>query len=309
MFAATAAALLIAAASAIFIIQARSRTDIPDFPELVGCRLKYVLRIDPAAHTPKEVSLPANSHLAIEWADDKGAQPTDYRFAFRPQAPAPPGEPAWKSLKPGDYRLTVTAMRGDAQIAAQDIALHVTVVPDAQIFVNDYQEDGVIRFQAAFQWVNRQNTPIETGQWGAGTMMIVEKVIDDGGHEIPFFPMWPQDGMCRFYYRLNEPVAPGETVLQRQEGVMVDAIRDIGDGLRRHESVHSPAIVAPVRRIEIHRLPAGAQLISTTPANLPTRTFAGRTEVLFDQTIPLRGTLRLRIDYRLAQSSPTLTTK
>jgi len=58
--------------------------------------------------------------------------------------------------------------------------------------------------------------------------------------------------------------------------------------------------VSRTRRIERHRLPAGAQLLSKEPSEMATRDRDGRIELSIDRLIPDGDSLEVRYTYRLS---------
>jgi len=63
---------------------------------------------------------------------------------------------------------------------------------------------------------------------------------------------------------------------------------------------HSPSAGQQVRRIEIFKLPQGAELLETNPTDLPRRQVNGRTELLVDKMVPAGGSVATSFKYRLA---------
>jgi hypothetical protein len=63
---------------------------------------------------------------------------------------------------------------------------------------------------------------------------------------------------------------------------------------------HWPATDVPTRRIELHRLPAGAQLLDKEPNDLVERNRGGRIELYTDRLIPPRDSLEVKYRYRIA---------
>ena len=62
---------------------------------------------------------------------------------------------------------------------------------------------------------------------------------------------------------------------------------------------HWPANGVATLRVETHRLPAGAQVLETTPADLPVRLLPdGRLELRVAKIIPPNGSITVHIRYR-----------
>jgi hypothetical protein len=66
---------------------------------------------------------------------------------------------------------------------------------------------------------------------------------------------------------------------------------------------HSPGVQGVTRRIERHRLPAGAELIEKEPPDLIQQDHEGRIELYIDRPIPPRGSLEVRYRYRLGDGA------
>jgi hypothetical protein len=89
----------------------------------------------------------------------------------------------------------------------------------------------------------------------------------------------------------------------KTEGYMTGLVRALGDGKREFFLRHWPSNGVGTLRIETCRLPAGARVLETTPANLPTRVLPdGRVELRVEKNIPPNGSITVRI--RFQQSPP-----
>jgi hypothetical protein len=65
---------------------------------------------------------------------------------------------------------------------------------------------------------------------------------------------------------------------------------------------HWPSAGVGTLRVETYCLPAGAQVVETTPANLPVRLLPdGRLELRTAKIIPPNGSITVRIRYRQPQ--------
>jgi tetratricopeptide (TPR) repeat protein len=66
---------------------------------------------------------------------------------------------------------------------------------------------------------------------------------------------------------------------------------------------HHPGGSDPVRRIEIYRLPKGAKLVSTDPANMLRREIDGRIELAHVEMIPGGGSILTQFIYKLPKKA------
>ena len=62
---------------------------------------------------------------------------------------------------------------------------------------------------------------------------------------------------------------------------------------------HSPAVDEPTQRVETYLLPAGAELISTTPDDMGRQTKDGRIEPHVEKMIPTGGSITTSFWYRM----------
>ena len=108
--------------------------------------------------------------------------------------------------------------------------------------------------------------------------------------------------MLAYAVSLSNPLPPGQTVFLRTEGRMTNQIRSLAGGALEHFEQHWPATGVATLRVEIYRLPAGAQVLETTPVDLPRRQLAdGRLELRAEKIIPPNGSITVRIRYRQPQ--------
>jgi hypothetical protein len=64
---------------------------------------------------------------------------------------------------------------------------------------------------------------------------------------------------------------------------------------------HSPATSAPVRRIELYRLPRGARLLAVSPTDLPNKTIDGQIQIFVDVMIPTGGSNAVAVRWRMPE--------
>jgi hypothetical protein len=85
------------------------------------------------------------------------------------------------------------------------------------------------------------------------------------------------------------------------EGTMKGLIKPVAgsEGVFQYYMRHSPAAGEPTQRIETYLLPAGAELISTTPEDMERRTKDGRIELHVEKMIPIGGSITTSFRYRM----------
>jgi HEAT repeat protein/predicted Ser/Thr protein kinase len=163
----------------------------------------------------------------------------------------------------------------------------------------DVQPDGSIRFKSTITQQNSSGAPWRTIQFGNSDFVEVTKMTDALGREIPF-DVTRRGRMNRYQATLSEPVPPGEWITYSSEGTIAGLIRPTGEpGVFDYRMRHSPGINGVTRRVETHRLPPGAQLLSSTPPDLEIRRQQDRVELFIDRRIPKGGSLEVTYRYQL----------
>jgi hypothetical protein len=109
----------------------------------------------------------------------------------------------------------------------------------------------------------------------------------------------------RYHVYLNNPVPPSGDITINMEGAMTDLIHPTGNpGEFVYHMDHSPGYLGITRRIETHRLPPGAELISKSPDDLKVMHAGDHIELFIDRRIPPGGDIDIRYRYRL-EKAPT----
>jgi hypothetical protein len=319
---------------------ARRKVPATPFPEVVGCRIRKRLALEvrpPSAKSPYRPrwTLAEYSRVEITWRVDPRLAERAKAFAvtvrpnllerLRPSATwqvlnlpakarhivygeaAGGGKPG-PELRAGEHHVTVhafdAAQKGFDPQEAIGLAAGVLVVRplvDTQIVLNDVQPSGAIRFRTVMQQLNRSSKPLEELRFINSDSVEVKRMEDDAGRPLKF-TVDHRERTYHYRVHLNEPVAPGGAVLHASEGSQVGKIRQAEDTYR-YRMQHWPG-GGQTRRIEIHRLPKGAELLATAPKDLPRRTRSGRIELLVDEVIPPGGSLTTAYTYRLPMGAP-----
>jgi hypothetical protein len=295
------------------------------FPELNGCRLKYpiVLRAGLEQGAVREYTLHQSDLVELTWTfDSKNRGDADGEISVE-LLPAPgtglkrvqvPGNDqnimlsegridpfVLDSAAPGKYllRLSVAAVSGMKVV--DEAVLNVKKTIYSQLGQNDIQLDTDIRFTSVQQSLNTGGT-IKKHGFINSDFVHIESMYDGDGEDVEFTETHHGN---HFSYRaaLNKPVNQGEILFLGSRGWEEGLVQKITDNEFLYRMNHTPGGNAPTRRVEIFRLPAGAKLLSTKPADLPHRVRDdGRIEILVDTVIPMGGSLLTEFRYRLGDA-------
>jgi beta-lactamase regulating signal transducer with metallopeptidase domain len=168
-----------------------------------------------------------------------------------------------------------------------------------QTMVEDVQPDGTIRFTNPDVLRNGGERDMTVYQFRNSDFVKLEKITDASGKSVAFET---EHVGKHFRYRvpLDPPLAPGKEIELICEGTQASLIRP-GDEPNTFEyhMKHFPAAQVDVKRIEVHRLPAGAELLSKSPADLIESRKDGRIELRIERLIPPGGSLEVSYRYRL----------
>jgi hypothetical protein len=178
--------------------------------------------------------------------------------------------------------------------------LTVKALVRTQIQIGDIRPDGTIHFRSIQQRINRSDQPIRTRGFRNSDFVRLSSMTDAKGRPIKFTSTH-QGGHYRYLATLNELVPPGRAILMSSGGTMTGLVKPVAGakGEFRHHMRHWPAGGEPTRRIEVYRLPTGAELLDTTPANMARRERDGRIELCVQERIPLGGSITTAFRYRL----------
>lgn len=172
--------------------------------------------------------------------------------------------------------------------------------PYTQIIYDDIQADGTIAFKNPFREMNKSGRTETVDNFINSDFVHITAIKDVDGNDLKFSSI--HDGsIYRYEVTFNKPIPPGEVVEFTCEGTMSGLIKPvIGEqGVFQYYMRHSPAAGEPTRRIETYLLPAGAELISTTPEDMERRTKDGRIELHVEKMIPPGGSITTSFKYRM----------
>ncbi|MBI5687701.1 MAG: protein kinase [Verrucomicrobia bacterium] len=168
-----------------------------------------------------------------------------------------------------------------------------------QDVVKDLQPDGSIRFKLAVTQRNTTGEPLSALRLYNSDYIHVDKLTDAQGREFRFSVTRTGKMTLRYDAPLAEPVKPGAEFSYVMEGTETGLVKRLPQpGEFEYVTRHWPGAIR-TRRIEHHLLPAGARLLSKTPADMIERTRDGRIELFIDRMIPAGDSLE--ISYRWAK--------
>lgn len=314
------------------IAQARKHLPAPTFPDIVGCRLRETisLRLEPPkpgwkeAKPARSLSVYEYTILNIKWDLDPTLAGKTVSFNLhvddfmsagvsgtaRSLEVGAPDKTAGETrgLTAGEYTIRIGAydvkkeqlgVDDDHLIAVATGRLIVKPLPKTQISVNDIKPDGTIEFRFVSQFLNDGIRNLTTESFSNSDFINVTGMSDDQGRPLKF-SVRHEKSMFRYQVTLNEPVPPGHPVLMANEGTagMIQPVVGKTDEFRFYMK-HWPSTGEPTRRIEIYRLPKGAELLETTPRDMARRIENDRIELFVEKTIPPGGSIVTSFRYRL----------
>jgi hypothetical protein len=304
--------------------QFRYRYAHPDalFPELEGCRLKYSAALElKALDEPVDMgrySFYQSDQVVFEFKVDPALENRIERFEFS-AVPVTSRNPArdrmvWPAsgsiregfadaldrLPPEEYNCRLMAYSGANLLAQATGQVEIKPAMMSQLGMNEIQPDGDIRFISAQQTPNLPKK-VKSRGFVNSDFVHIKNMFDGDGEDVEFSETH-EGNHYRYRAKLNTPAPAGGTLLLGSEGWMESLIRKVpgADGEFRYRMNHSPSTGVAVRRVEIFRLPKGAELLATTPPDLPHHLRDGQVEILVDAIIPAGGSLLTEFTYRLA---------
>jgi hypothetical protein len=284
------------------------------FLELVGCRIKKTLSLDLSADggAPAEANWVEQQYPQVKWNidPDLAAQVQSYSVSVTLRAD-PTGTQTIRADKstefvplmhqmifPGDYDVRVSALAANGTIVASDSAhIFIEPLPMTQIMIYDLAPAGGIDFTGVMQALNSQGQPITEFRFMNSDFVHLRNITDDSGRDIPFTTRHTGNN---FQYRcsLNPPVEPGTAELVSYSGTMTGLVQQISPGMFTYNFNQNPNANVAVRRIELYRLPPGANLVYFSP-NLAHDVVDGRVQLYMETLISPEGSNLVSFRYRL----------
>ncbi len=181
-----------------------------------------------------------------------------------------------------------------------DVQVDIKSVPYTQEMFNDIQPDGTSLFKTTIRQINQSDKEITSTGFINSDFVHVTDMSDAKGRPIKFTSTHEED-IYRYEVTFNEPVLPGEVMERTSEGTMEGLVKPVpaSKDTFQYSMTHWPATNRPTRRVETYLLPAGAELVSTTPEDMQRRTKDERTELHVEKMIPAGGSITTAFQYRL----------
>lgn len=216
-----------------------------------------------------------------------------------------------RDLTAGNYTIRIGAydakkktfgVDGDHLIAVATAKLTVKPLPRTQINVSSIKPDGTIESRFVGQQTNDDLRDVTSNSFVNDDTINVTAMSDDDGRPLKFTTRHDrQRSSYRYEVTLNRPVPPGKPLLYANEITAGGGIRPVAgkpDEFQFHMK-HWPSTGEPTRRIEIYRLPKGAELLETTPKDMARRTVNEHIELFVEKMIPAGGNILTAFRYRL----------
>ncbi|MGD0551089.1 MAG: M56 family metallopeptidase [Sedimentisphaerales bacterium] len=172
--------------------------------------------------------------------------------------------------------------------------------PYTQITYDDIRPDGTITFKNTIRETNKSGREITTQNFINSDFVQVTAMRDVNGRDLKFTSVHDGD-IYRYEVTFNEPISPNGLIEYTSDGTMKGLIKPVAgsEGVFQYYMRHSPAAGQPTQRVETYLLPAGAELISTTPKDIEKRTKDGRIELHVEKMIPPDGSITTSFQYRV----------
>ena len=196
-----------------------------------------------------------------------------------PEEESPVEQPA-TPLQAGEYLVAVSANKTREGVAVRRGRVWDTITKRCsrsrccpcrirRSRLDDVQPDGTIRFENILQAVNGSDESIREDQFCNSDFVHVTEMFDADGRPLSFTTKHRDRN---FHYRvtLNTPVPPGEPLLFGSRGTQTGLVKPVPGAKDefRYRMTHWPSSNKTTRRVEIHRLPDGAELLETVPADM-----------------------------------------
>ncbi len=159
--------------------------------------------------------------------------------------------------------------------------------------------DGGVLLHGTLDIVNGTKEPWESYGFMTSDFVTMTNIVDARGRRVAF-ETTHEGGNLQYALTLNEPVPPGARSLFSTQGTMTGRVKPTGaPGTFEYSMRHWPVTQRRTRRVEVHRLPAGAVVLYKEPGDLQQQLRAGRVELSIDRLIPAGDSLEVIYRYRL----------
>ncbi len=211
---------------------------------------------------------------------------------------------SWHStLSPAGASLSETAgqwLTHSGQVSARPLM--------TQIMVADVQPDGIIRARNTMEATNASPASLTSHGFVNSDFIHLEKITDAKGRPVLFEARPGGGNTYEYALTLNEPVPPGGTLSITTEGIITGLVKATQEpNVFEYHMKHWPGYDGMTRRIEVHRLPPGAELLSKSPGDMVETDKEGRIELRVERLVPARGYLEVTYQYRLGAARAAVT--
>jgi tRNA A-37 threonylcarbamoyl transferase component Bud32 len=171
----------------------------------------------------------------------------------------------------------------------------------------DIQPGGLVHYTNANTILNDSSKEIRDFTSSMGKVMKVDKITDAAGKRLVYTTEADPNGIhnnCHIF--LNAPVPRGKNIEMIVQGTTNALVKPTSEpGLFVYDLADSFGGYGPVRRIEHHRLPAGAKLVTKSTNDLKETTKDGRIELQYDRTLQANEAYRVLYQYREPAAAPS----
>jgi len=174
---------------------------------------------------------------------------------------------------------------------------------------DDILPGGTVRFTETSSIKNNRPATVTQDEFVDSSFVHIEKLTDAMGQPLLYQTTTENSGdVVRYRYAFNVPVPPGGMMTNITEGAMENLIHPTGNPNEfEYHLDHSPGYNGVTRRIETHRLPPGAVLVSKSPDDLKVMSVGDHIELFIDRKIPRGGDIDIRYRYRLPAAPDRIT--
>jgi len=269
-------------------------------PELIGLRLRHdipvTLRDGPCGEGRADQTVPvASSDVPVLRWEERGA---DVRWSIPYDDLAGAGVNG-EAVLPADLPLGVHRVCLEAGPRAAKVDLRIEPAPYTQISISEIGPDGFERDRGISHEVVTGARPQATSRWISSDFVRADRVLDEHGRELKLYREHDYaDHQYRYEAVLAEPAKPGDLVVLETRGTGEPVVlTETAPGEMKYEFRHTPNAPVVTRRVEIFRLPAGAEVLAATDFNERLR--EGRVELVKITSIPVGGADHTFFRYRV----------
>jgi serine/threonine protein kinase/protein involved in polysaccharide export with SLBB domain len=235
--------------------------------------------------------------------------PRELRQQLHAPAGAYPG-PYTQTQTGNGVGLSPTAFVAGAPVSVPPgtkLATAPTVPVQTQEATYDIQPGGLVHFINANTIPNSTPQTIRDFTFSTGRVMKIVKITDAAGKPLVYTTEADPDGIHNNYHIfLNAPVPPGKNIEVIVQGTTSALIKPTSEPrLFVYDLADSFGGYGPVRRIEHHRLPTGAELVGKSTNDLKETTKGDRIELHYDRILQANEAYRLSYQYREPAAPPS----